>query len=296
MARLRRRPWVAAAAAGLLGALALLHAATGRAEDEPDAGKDPDRESIFALIAPRAGEVIADVGCGKGTWTFPLARAVGAHGRVYAVDIDRKKTADVLQRMKREGVTNVEVKHSLPDDPMLPHDALDAVFVNDVIDHVDRSALAGFLAGIRSALKPSGRLIIRDPNGGPGRVVAECFRHGFTLIEAKVPLENMPRRSFTSGWYALKLQRADRMQPALLPRHGKPSRRLTRLHLAEELFRNGVLTREELRRTWEQIENAPGDFDPTVDERLDLITAAQAIGAITPEVAETLRTRVKEKK
>lgn len=294
MAPIRRRPWATATVALALGGLALLCAAPSRAEDEPAPSNDPDRESIFELIAPRDGEVIADVGCGKGTWTFPLARAVGTRGRVYAVDIDRKKTLDVRRRMKQEGVTNVEVIHSLPDDPMLARDSLDAVFVNDVIDHVDRSALAGFLAGIRSALKPSGRLIIRDPNGGPGRVIAECYRHGFTLIEARVPLENMPRRSFTSGWYALKLQRADRMQPALLPRQGKPDRRLTRLHLAEELFRAGVLTREELRRTWERIENAPGDFDPRTDEALDLIDAAEAVGAVSKDTAATLRSRVRE--
>lgn len=292
MARNRRRPFVMLALVCALGGFALLCASPSRAEDEPAPAKDPDRESIFALIAPRAGEVIADVGCGKGTWTFPLARKVGTHGRIYAVDINRQKTVDVRRRMKRDGVENVEVIHSLPDDPMLKKDSCDAVFVNDVIEHVDRSALAGFLAGIRSALKPSGRLIIRDPNGGPGRVIAECYRHGFTLIEARVPLENMPRRSFTSGWYALKLQRADLMQPALLPRQGKPSRRLTRLHLAEELFRAGVLTREELRQTWERIENAEGDFDPAIDERLDLITAAAAVGAIAPKTAEALRARV----
>ncbi|MDF1701984.1 MAG: hypothetical protein P1V36_12575, partial [Planctomycetota bacterium] len=73
---------------------------------------------------------------------------------------------------------------------------------------------------------------------------------------------------------------------------GKPSRRLTRLHLAEELFRAGVLTREELRQTWERIENAEGDFDPAIDERLDLITAAAAVGAIAPKTAVALRARV----
>lgn len=295
MARLRRRPWAAGALACALGVLALLQTTTSRAEDDPSEAKDPHRESIFALIAPRGGEVIADVGCGKGTWTFPLARAVGNHGKVMAVDIDRKKTLAVKKRMEREGVSNVEVIHSRPDDPMLATDSLDAVFVNDVIDHVDRSALAGFLAGIRSALKPSGRLIIRDPNGGPGRVIAECYRHGFTLIDAKVPLEDSPRRSFTSGWYALKLQRADRMPPALLPRHGKPDRRLTRLHLAEELFRRGVLTRKELRRAWERIENAPAAEDADLEERLDLIAAAEAVDAIPAETAKALRARVQEK-
>jgi len=276
---------------GLLLGLAVLPSA---AEDEPDPEKDPDRESIFALIDPHAGDMIADVGCGKGTWTFPLARAVGAHGRVYAVDIDPKKIDAVRTRKASEGVENVEVIHSLPDDPMLPRGALDAVFLNDVIDYVERSALAGFLAGIRSALKPSGRLIVRDPNGAPGRVVAECYRAGFTLIEAKVPLENVPRRSYTSGWYALKLLRADHMQHAILPRLGKPGRFRTRLHLAEELFRQGVISRQELRATWETIQNAPGDFDPEVDERLDLIRAAEALGVVDAERAEALRARVRK--
>ncbi len=293
MARLHRR-LLPAMIALLLGGLALFSALPTTAEDEPSTAKDPDQESIFQLIAPRAGEVIADVGCGKGTWTFPLARAVGAHGRIYAVDINRRKTEQVEARVKDEKVTNVEVIHSVADNPMLKADSLDAVFVNNVINHVDRSALAGFLSGIRSALKPSGRLIIRDPNGGPGRVVAECYRHGFTLIEAKVPLENVARPSFTSGWYALKLLRADRMPPALLPRLDKPSRHLTRLHLAEELYRLGVLTREELRSTWEAIENAPGKVDPAVDEPLDLINAAEAIGALSPKTATKLRGRVKK--
>jgi SAM-dependent methyltransferase len=279
----------------LAGAL-LLPLGRSAAGDDPGDAKDPDRESIFGLIAPHAGEIIADVGCGKGTWTFPLARAVGAHGRVYAVDIDRKKIDEVRARKKRDGVTNVEVIHSLPDDPMLPKDSLDAVFLNDVIDYVERSALAGFLAGIRSALKPLGRLVIRDPNGGPGRVVAECYRAGFTLIEAKVPLDTVPRRSFTSGWYALKLLRADHIQPAILPRLGKPSRYRTRLHLAEELFRQGVLSREELRATWETIQNLPGDFDPDVDDKLDLLRAAEAIGVVSAERAEVLRARVTKKK
>ena len=105
----------------------------------------------------------------------------------------------------------------------------------------------------------------------------------------------MPRRSFTSGWYALKLQRADRMPPALLPRDGKPDRRLRRLHLAEELFRRGVLTRKELRRAWERIENAPAAEDADLEERLDLIAAAEAVDAIPAETAKALRARVQEK-
>ena len=106
---------------------------------------------------------------------------------------------------------------------MLPANTMDAVFLNDVIDYVERSALAGFLDGIRHALRPSGRLIIRDPNGGADRVIAECYRAGFSLVEAKIPLMGAPTSAFTDSWYALKLRVADRPQPGIYPRLGQPA-------------------------------------------------------------------------
>jgi arsenite methyltransferase len=260
--------------------LALLAAGPAPAEEDEPAGDD----DALALISARAGEAIADVGCGTGTWTFPLSRAVGAGGRVYAVDIDPRALAAVRSRVEREAVTNVTVVHSVPDDPSLPRDALDVVFLNDVIDYVDRSALAGFLAGIRQALRVDGRLVVRDPNGGADRVIAECYRAGFALVEAKIPLPRAPARSFATGWYALKLRKAD-VQPAILPRLGRPARHRTRLHLAEELFRAGVLTREQLRAKWEAIRDAPGPFDPATDEVRDLVRAARAVDVLTEEEA-----------
>ncbi len=276
----------------VLAAFALLVAPATVAEDED---KQKESEGILKLIRPRPGETIADVGCGKGTWTFPLARAVGTHGRIYGVDIDRAKIETVRKQLTSEGVSNITLVHSLPDDPMLPKDSLDAVFLNDVIDYVERAALAGFLDGIRIALKRNGRLILRDPKGNPSRVIAECYRAGFNLVEAKIPLGDVPQSSFSSSWYALKLRRAPEMQPAILPRLGEPRRYRTRLHLAEELFRARLITREELRTTWESIVNAPGDFDPASDEPLDLIRAAEATGVLTADRAKALRKRVAKK-
>ena len=57
----------------LLAVFALLAAPPVTVAEDPE--KDKESESILNLIRPRAGERIADVGCGKGTWTFPLARA-----------------------------------------------------------------------------------------------------------------------------------------------------------------------------------------------------------------------------
>ena len=274
----------------LLSGFLLWHAAETRAGDE-----QAERQSVLDLIGARTGESIADVGCGHGRWTIDLAKAVGEHGRIYAQDIDPRKIEAVRKLREREKLDNVELIHSLPDDPMLPKNALDAIFINDVINYVDRASQAGFLDGIRSALKPAGRLIIRDPKGNPDRVISECYRAGFILVEARIPLGSEPLSRSGGGWYALKLRRAEHPQPAILPRHGEPRRFRTRLHLAEELFRAGLFSREEFRETWESIQNAPGDFDPRVDEPLDMIRAAEAVQVLDAETANELRARARKR-
>jgi ubiquinone/menaquinone biosynthesis C-methylase UbiE len=277
MARRRPRTLLLILLSVLFPALLLLAGLQVEGDEQAE-----DRDAILGLLGPRRGETIADVGCGKGTWTFELARAVGPQGRVIAVDIDPDAVATVRARATADGAANVEVIQSVPDDPSLPADTLDAIFLNDVIDWVERRALAGFLAGLRGALKEDGRLVIRDPSGGPDRVISELYRSGFSLVEAKIPLEQTPSRSFSSGWYALKVRRST-VQPAILPRLGKPARYRFRLHLAEELYRSGLLTREAFRARWEAIRDQPGAYDPRVDEARDLVQAAEAVGVLDAE-------------
>src|SRR5689334_9859188 len=78
-----------------------------RADDRP-----AEADDVLALIGARAGETIADVGCGRGTWTFMLAQAVGPSGKVFAVDIDAKVLEAVDERIARESITNVQTRHS----------------------------------------------------------------------------------------------------------------------------------------------------------------------------------------
>ena len=47
----------------------------------------PIAERLLSLIAPRTGERGADIGCGRGAVTLPLARALGQEGHVTAVDL-----------------------------------------------------------------------------------------------------------------------------------------------------------------------------------------------------------------
>ena len=275
-----------------LACVALLAAPFAAHASDPEL--EAEQRAILSLISPRPGETICDLGCGSGTWTTALARAVGSEGSVLAVDIDPRQLERVRKRVRTEGIRNVKVIQSLPDDPLLPVGELDAVFLNDVIDYVAREALAGFLDGIRRSLKPTGRLILRDPNGGADRVISECYRAGFSLVEAKIPLPGAPKRAFRNAWYALKLRVAAEPQHALLPRLGKPAVHRTRLHLAEELFRAGLISRKELRRLWETIRTSPSPANPKRDEAIDLIRAAAALGVVDGSTAEVLHGRAEE--
>src|SRR5215831_14783664 len=45
---------------------------------------------VLEAFQVHAGQTVADIGCGDGFYTVPLARAVGAAGKVVAVDIDER--------------------------------------------------------------------------------------------------------------------------------------------------------------------------------------------------------------
>ena|SRR5487761_474627 len=64
------------------------------------------RKTLVALGLKR-GMVVADLGCGYGTFTNAAARIVGKNGKVYAIDIDRKMLRVVTKRAREKHLKNV---------------------------------------------------------------------------------------------------------------------------------------------------------------------------------------------
>jgi precorrin-6B methylase 2 len=50
---------------------------------------------VLKRIGIRRGQTVLDFGCGYGIYTIPVAKIVGEHGRVYALDKD-KEAMDAL--------------------------------------------------------------------------------------------------------------------------------------------------------------------------------------------------------
>jgi len=146
-----------------LRALLLFLAATNlfgqaqRSEEEREA--DLKKRVVAALQVP-PGSTVADVGCGDGFYTIPLARFLGPSGKVYAEDIDDKALYKIKQNLIKERLENVDVEKGLADDPKLPSDSLDAALI--VNAYHEMPAHEAMLRHIRTALKQNGHLVLME--------------------------------------------------------------------------------------------------------------------------------------
>lgn len=138
----------------------------------------PDRavwqkpEQIMDVLQVADGSVVADIGPGAGWFTIRLAHRVGPNGIVYARDVQRQMLEAIRRRVRREGLSNVDLVLSVGNDQKLPAGKLDAVLVVDVYQEITDPV--PFLRNVAGALKPSGRIGVvnyKPGRGGPGPAV-----------------------------------------------------------------------------------------------------------------------------
>lgn len=66
-------------------------------------------EKVIANFDLKPGMIAADFGAGAGYFAIPMARTVGALGKIIAVDIQKRKLEIVRSRAKLEHLLNIEV-------------------------------------------------------------------------------------------------------------------------------------------------------------------------------------------
>jgi predicted methyltransferase len=135
-----------------------------------------EAEEVMRLAGVSRGMSVADIGAGKGYYTVRLARAVGPSGRVLAEDIVPAVRDALSDRVQRERLDNVAVKLGAPDNPMLPAQSFDRLFLVHMYHEV-QSPYA-FLWHLLSGLKPGGLVVVVDAD----RPVS---RHGIPPAQLK---------------------------------------------------------------------------------------------------------------
>ncbi len=127
-------------------------------EDTRDSRGEAQKVMDLANISP--GMTVADIGAGEGYYTVRLAERVGADGRVLAQDIDRDALERLGDRVERERLANVSIKLGQPDDPQLPVDSFDRIFLVHMYHEVAEPY--AFLWRLWPALAENGQVIVVD--------------------------------------------------------------------------------------------------------------------------------------
>ncbi len=177
------------------------------------------KSRVVALLGLKSGDTAADVGCGDGFYTIPLARLLGPTGRVYAEDISDEQLEKLKRRLSEEGLKSVEVIKGATDNPKLPAAAVNGVLI--VNAYHEMTAHEAMLNHVRSAMKPGGVLVVMDGMWNdhesrsreeqvkfhelaPTLAKAEVQRAGFEIVDVRDPfIERAPGRDGKSRWWAI---------------------------------------------------------------------------------------------
>ena len=125
-----------------------------------DNWQKPDRVMEDLNLEP--GDEVADVGCGRGYFTFRIAKAVGEKGKVLAVDISDRAVRSVRERAQREKLDHVKALKSDPADAKLPAGEMDAALLCLVLHHASEDDRQPLVESIARGLKPGGYLFVLD--------------------------------------------------------------------------------------------------------------------------------------
>ncbi len=145
------------------------------------------RKEIVAACRLKPGLSVADIGAGTGLFTRQFAEAVGAEGRVIAVDISRKFLEHVALTSREAGLRNVETLLGQPDSTGLPADSVDVAFICDTYHHFEFPLKT--MASVHRALKAGGRLIVLDFHRIPGTSTEWTLNHvraGQEIVESEI--------------------------------------------------------------------------------------------------------------
>jgi len=120
-----------------------------------------------ALIIERSGikpgMQVLEVGCGSGAFTVSVARAVGSHGQVYALDIQSEMLAQLqtkLDRPENQDIHNIELVNKTAYSLPFEDGVIDLVYMVTVFQEIPDKPKC--LNEITRVLKPGGFLSISE--------------------------------------------------------------------------------------------------------------------------------------
>ena len=118
-------------------------------------------EEVIKALELKPGMVVADIGAGSGYFTRRFARSVGREGKVLAIDVKKEMLEYNQAHLSDLGPPSpAEFILAKPDDPSLPKNSVDLIFLCNVYHHLDNPT--AYFSKAKEALTPTGRVAIID--------------------------------------------------------------------------------------------------------------------------------------
>lgn len=112
------------------------------------------------------GQVIADLGCGTGYYTLPLAESVGPEGKVYAVDSDEKVIQALKKKAEKRGHHNIEAHASSAHNlHFIKDESVDFILANDLLCAMAPQHHEAAVNEMKRILKPKGQAYLSATKG-----------------------------------------------------------------------------------------------------------------------------------
>ena len=156
--------------------------------NEDDRDERGEAQVVMDLADIRPGMTVADIGAGEGYYTVRLAERVGADGRVLAQDISREALERLGRRVDKERLENISIKLGDIDDPQLPPDSFDRIFMVHMYHEVTDPY--AFLWNMWPALNSGGQIVVVESDSKVGShglphtlLFCEFEAVGYVLVE-----------------------------------------------------------------------------------------------------------------
>jgi SAM-dependent methyltransferase len=155
-------------------------------------------QKFNAYVVP--GQVVADLGCGPGYFTIPLAECVGPAGRVYAVDSNPNAIRALEKKILKRGLRNIEAHTcTVADLSFIPDRSVDFELANGLLCCVAPDDRQSAVNEMKRVLNPEGKAYLIAGRGYPSYMTDEAWEQilaGFAVEERN----NFP---YKGDYYAL---------------------------------------------------------------------------------------------
>lgn len=156
--------------------------------ERPEREKEERPDLVIKALALKEGDLVADIGCGTGYFSWRMAQAVGKKGTVYGVEIQKEMLELLSQQMQKRGITNVKGILGGTADPKLPV-PVDLVIMVDVYHEFDQPF--EMMQAVCKQLKPGGRVVFIEYRGEDPEVPIKTL-HKMTEAQVRKEMTSQP--------------------------------------------------------------------------------------------------------